>query len=724
MAESKAKTITVSIDGKEVRAPTGSTILHAARKAGIYIPTLCYLECLPDYGGCRLCMVEVENMRGFPTACTTPIAKDMKISTKTAGLQELRREILELILSEHPYTCLVCKDKKECKEFMHSTRKVNTTTGCNFCTSNGDCELQNLVDYLDLKKIKFPIIYRNLPPIKDNPFYDLDYNLCILCGRCVRICNEERYSEVLAFIQRGNSALVGTAFDESQKEAGCEYCGACVDVCPTGSIAEKMGSWVGLPDKSTRTNCTFCSIACEINVNTKGNRIVNVGPEPGRRDDPPQVCLRGKFIPGDITHHPERVTRPLIKKEGNWIEVNWEEAINYIAKNLKKYSGDQFGLIGSAHDTIENSFVLQKFARQAMKSDNVDIYPSTSYHTIIKDIHDYYKAYGYTRVDDILEADKVYVIGSQAHWSHPIIENRIRKAYKAGTEVVVANSTANRTVNFSTDFHQYKKGQEHLFLQKLMEELTGNKTSYNVIMIIGDEVLNSDKAEDNFKNLMRISKVTANACKMLFLMPEGNRYGATLAGMNPALLPGFSASKKKGLTAKEMLKKQKVISALYLVGDMPDTRSLGGLKFFVQQNMFFTPASDYAHVFLPMGNSMESDGHIINLEGKLIKLTPVVRKDDHILPTSLAVNKIAKALNSKEIYYKSTKSIYIEIQSLIEGSLLKGQKVKVSDGKTPDPKSRSKNGQLTRELLEKYHFQYMGNRLVDIVPDLKEVLEE
>jgi len=212
------------IDGKTIKIRPGSTVLDAARQSDIYIPTLCYLENLTPYGGCRLCVVDIKNMKGFPTACTTPIEPGMEIRTKTPELQKLRSEILEFTLSEHPYTCLVCKDKMECTDFMSTTRKAGTITGCNFCTSNGDCELQELVDYLDLKDVKYPISYRGIPPEKNNPFYDLDYNLCILCGRCVRICNEERNSNVLAFVERGNTTIVGTAFDESQKDAGCEFC--------------------------------------------------------------------------------------------------------------------------------------------------------------------------------------------------------------------------------------------------------------------------------------------------------------------------------------------------------------------------------------------------------------------------------------------------------------------------------------------------------------------
>ncbi len=720
----QTKTITVSIDNREIHAPAGSTILQAAREAGIYIPTLCYLEGLPDYGGCRLCVVAVENMRGFPTACTTPVSPGMKISTMTPVLQELRRDILELILSEHPYTCLVCGDKKECSEFMHTTRKVSTTTGCNFCTNNGNCGLQNLVEYLGLTQIRYPMVYRNLPAVKDNPFYDLDYNLCVLCGRCVRICNEERYSEVLAFINRGNSALVGTAFNETQKEAGCEFCGACVDVCPTGSLSEKVGTWVGLPDKSTITHCTFCSIACEITINTKGNRIVNVGPEPGKKEDPPQACLRGKFIPGDITHHPQRITRPHIKKEGQWAEAGWDEAINLIAENLAHHRGPQFGLIGSAHDTFENSFILQQFARQTMKSANVDIHPTNAYKTMIRDIHDYHTAHGFAEVDDILEADHIYIIGAQANWSHPIIENRIRKAYRAGKKVTVANSAITRTVNFSTDYRLYKKGREHIFLHQLMAELTAaTQRAGKNIMIIGDEILHSTRAEENINNLMRLGELPEEI-KMLFLMPEGNRYGAVMAGMNPALLPGFAAAGQEGLTTEEMLKKRKVLSALYLVGDISDRKllkSLKGLQFMVQHNMFFTPASDYAHVFLPLTTSMESDGHIFNLEGKLKRFTPV-HQNDHILPTSRIIGRIAAILDMKESF--NTQNLDRQIQALAEGSLVTGRKPRIGEEKKPHPRSKSKNSDMTREMLKKHHFHYMGNNLEKVIPDLQEVLQE
>jgi predicted molibdopterin-dependent oxidoreductase YjgC len=377
----------VTIDGKKVKFRRGQTILDLSRKAGIYIPTLCHLEDLEPYGGCRLCAVEVKGMKGCPTACTTPVFPGMEVLTNTPGLQKLRREILEFILTEHPYTCLVCKDKNECTEFMHTTRKAGTITGCNFCTSNGDCELQDLVDFLELDDVKFPITYRGIPSVRDNPFYDLDYNLCVLCGRCVRICSEERNSQVLAFVQRGNTTLVGTSFGESQKDAGCEFCGACADVCPTGSISEKMGKWRGMPDRSVKTTCTLCPLGCEMNVNTKDGKIVQIGAVPGGRTAPPQLCIRGKFLPMHIHDHSSRITNPLIRKNGKMVEVGWKEALSYTATRLESFRGDRFGIITSGQDTLEEIFVLQKFAREIMGSPNVDLYGSYPVKEVPAEIH-------------------------------------------------------------------------------------------------------------------------------------------------------------------------------------------------------------------------------------------------------------------------------------------------------------------------------------------------
>ena len=230
--------IKLNIDGQQVEANEGLTVLEAAQEAGIYIPTLCYHPTLSAYGGCRLCVVEIEQMRGFPTACTAPATDGMVIQTSTPQLQEYRRGVLELILSEHPHACLTCWRRERCRPYDICLRSVDITERCVTCPKNQHCELQRVADYIGIGEITFPYTGKELPAY-DDPLIKRDYNLCILCGRCVRVCQETRGIGAIAFTQRGSQALVGTAFDHPLAESGCRFCGACVEVCPTGALMDR-----------------------------------------------------------------------------------------------------------------------------------------------------------------------------------------------------------------------------------------------------------------------------------------------------------------------------------------------------------------------------------------------------------------------------------------------------------------------------------------------------
>jgi formate dehydrogenase alpha subunit len=471
-------TVSVKINGQSLQAEPGMTVLETARAHGIYIPTLCYAPRLRPAGACRMCVVEIEDMRGFPTACTIPVDDGMIVHTETETVQDLRREILSLILSEHPYTCLVCQ--ADCGIFHGGTiRKAAVTTGCQYCPANGQCNLQELVDYLELRDIPYPIAYRGLPVEHDDPFFDRDYNLCVLCGRCVRACQEERHAGVLAFVKRGNDAIVGTAFGRSHLEMNCQFCGACVDVCPTGALADKRGKWEGVPTAVVPSLCPYCSVGCAVNIQVKNDTQVirAVG-----RDEGPtnagQLCVRGRFGVVDVVHSLNRVRAPMVRRNGRLVEVSWDQALSVVAENLSQYraaspaSGDEpFALIAPATASNEESYALQKFARSVMHSNNLALASGFPDHDNARELADTLKAIDATRIRDIRSADCIICIGTNLFDSHPILGLEILHALKTrgthsgkGASLITIDARQTRLADEADVWLQPEIATDHVLL--------------------------------------------------------------------------------------------------------------------------------------------------------------------------------------------------------------------------------------------------------------------
>ena len=365
--------ITLTIDEQQVEVKAGGTVLEAIKEADIYIPTLCYHPSLTPYGGCRLCVVEIEKMRGFPTSCTTPAADGMVVKTNTPQLQEFRRGVLELILTEHPHECLICDRRDRCQPSDICLRNVAVTERCVTCAKNGRCELQEVVDYIGIEEIQLPYTYKGLPVHSEAPFFDRDYNLCILCGRCVRVCQEVRGAGTIALTYRGSQALVGTAFDQPLMEAGCQFCGACVDVCPTGALMERKRKWEGaVAEREVITTCPYCGVGCQFELQVKGDRIIEVLPNQENEVNRGQLCVKGRFGITEFVHHTERLTAPLVKRDGEFVEITWDEALEIVASKLASYSKDEVAVISSAKCTNEDNYVAQKLARVVLGTNNVD----------------------------------------------------------------------------------------------------------------------------------------------------------------------------------------------------------------------------------------------------------------------------------------------------------------------------------------------------------------
>ena len=344
--------IRLTIDGREVQAEEGTTIFEAARKAGIHIPHLCYRHDLTPTTSCRLCVVEVEGARTLVASCALPVAPKMVIRTGTKRVQDARKLVVELLLSDHPYDCMTCE-------------------------KSGSCKLEKYAYEFGIRKARFLGEKHEYSLRAANPFYERDYNKCILCGRCVTVCQEIQYCEAVDYSKRGFTTKVAASFDHSMQESPWVFCGTCVSVCPVGALSEKAGRFQGRDWelKKIPTVCSYCGVGCTLVLNVKDNQVLKVTSDKDLGVNKGWTCVKGRFG-FDYIHSPDRLTEPLIREGEKFRPASWDEALNRVAEGLKKVKADHgpeaIGVLVSAKCTNEENYLLQKLARVSLGTNNVD----------------------------------------------------------------------------------------------------------------------------------------------------------------------------------------------------------------------------------------------------------------------------------------------------------------------------------------------------------------
>lgn len=337
--------VSLNIDGRSVQVEEGATILEAARGAGIHIPTLCYDPDLEPYGGCRLCIVKVEGMRVMPPSCTTKVAEGMKVITEDEELLETRRAVMRLLLADHPADCLSCG-------------------------KNLSCELQKLVVELGVREHGLIPIERKATFDDSNPVFLRDMSRCVLCARCVKTCQEIVGLGAIDLINRGSESEPAPFLGRDIRGSTCVSCGECVVHCPTGALSFKNPP--PTPEREVETICPYCGVGCGLKLGVRHDKVVSAQ---GDRDNPVNkgvLCVKGRFGSYEYVNHPERLTSPLIRKDGELQEASWDEALDLVAQKFKATRPSEFGALSSAKVANEDNYVMQKFTRAIMRSNNID----------------------------------------------------------------------------------------------------------------------------------------------------------------------------------------------------------------------------------------------------------------------------------------------------------------------------------------------------------------
>jgi predicted molibdopterin-dependent oxidoreductase YjgC len=607
-----ARLVTVEFDHQPHTVPEGTYVLRAAEAAGVSIPSLCAHKELSPYGGCRLCMVEIEGMRGHPLACSTLVQDGMKVTTDTDALRDMRLAILQLILSEHPASCLVCGERFDCRRSLSTIRKTGVTTGCRSCPKDGVCELQAIVERLGVQDIGYPISYRGLEPEHDDPFYDRDYNLCILCGRCVRMCDEVRGTSVLAFTQRGPKSLVGPAFGKSHVAAGCEFCGACVSVCPTGALSDKVSKWDGAPDGFQTSTCPFCSLGCQIDIAHRDGRLSWVQGAYDTELNDGQLCVRGRFCLPETTHHHERARKPMLRRGAYFRPASWDEALSAVTERLVGVAPDEILTVISSDLSNEGLYAAQRFARTCLGSPNIDT-TATSY--LPGGAGAWSKLLSLPiSLHDVAFADTVVVAGLDSRFFFSVVGVQARRAMRRGGKLIAVDARESNLAKAADEWVQPSPGDE---LQALIEVLRRPREAGSLAVVIAPRVFDCPGFDDLAVELERLGK--EDGVTIVPLVQGTNSRGALEMGALAGVLPGPRPAEGSGISLADVWDGRPP-RVLYLVGEVPfATRP--DCEFIIAQDMYLPPFE--VDVFLPAASFAEAEGTITNIEGRVQALAQI-----------------------------------------------------------------------------------------------------
>ncbi|MCR4408948.1 MAG: 2Fe-2S iron-sulfur cluster-binding protein [Candidatus Saccharicenans sp.] len=644
--------IKLKINGMAVEARPGMTVLECARSHGLFIPSLCDLEGLPAFAGCRLCLVEIARRPHRSPACQTLVEEGMEIVTSSPALEELRLATFELILSEHPYFCLMCQEKAGCDELKTTMVKALEPGGCLFCPRDGDCELQRVAEYLKLKRVAYEFEDRGQSLWQSDPFLTHNPNLCILCGRCVRVCSEVRGENVLSFIGRGPQTAIGTFLERNLRESDCSFCGACLDVCPVAAFSERGVTAVrGRRIYEHSFICPLCGSLCELEAEyLEDARLRRIIPESSGGPVHGLACARGRFGLREIDDLVRGELFPVLQEDRRLLSVTWEEALAAAGSLLKKYRPEGIALVSSGSVTADSLLAFYQLGH-LLRTDNLYYFYPEAFLDRIAAFENQHGIEVRRKVDfKELERYRTFVLVDTDLKSEALaFWLEVKKELRRGARLLVLDSGLNgcgQTAGVNLRCLPGKEAEALLALLKRVVLKSPQLSFYAGYHRLLDE-LNSWPEERLTREsglgqaeLDRAAEILLGSSPALFIFGERflrqPRWAENLAALwnlqlrlesgllpvtgkaNELLIPGFkNLFGLKTLTSTEKIEeaiRAGQIKALYVLGDLPleDKPEL-----LIVQKPLRSGLAEKADIFFTSGSCLESGGFLVDLAGRI-----------------------------------------------------------------------------------------------------------